>query len=172
MRFHPGHQAKSVCPNRRASGILLIHRWMLPEAHAWLLLQVDSLMHKNPVQSVCCSGRGPKFSSQDPHGNSQPSVKLMPFWPQQASGMFVMYVHTCRQNTHEVKIDESFFLKVKNRGHICTAIKPLSSGCWALTAAVKKLNENLPFLEGLTRTCSSSPLWREVALSLQTVAYS
>lgn len=64
---------------------------------------------RSAVLSVCCSGRGPGFSSQDLHGNSQPSVKLMPFWPQQASGMFVMYVHTCRQNTHEVKIDESFF---------------------------------------------------------------
>lgn len=84
--------------------------------------------------------------------------------------MLVMDVHTCRQNTHEVKIDESSFKSKEPRPHL-HCYQALVLRLLGPDSSCKKLNENLPSLEGLTRTCSSSHLNREVALSLQTVAY-
>lgn len=133
--------------------------------------QPSGWMVRSAVSSVYCSGRGPGFNCQDHAWQLTTICKTDAlFWPQQASGVLVMSVHTCRQNTHEVKIDESSFKSKEPRPHPHCY---LSSPCPRLLGpegSCRKLNENLPFLEGLTRTCSSSHLWREVALSLQTVA--
>ena len=56
------------------------------------------------VKSTCCSGRGPRFSSQYVHGGSQPPV--MPV-PGNLTGLCQYCVHgaihTCKQNTYTHK---------------------------------------------------------------------
>jgi hypothetical protein len=63
------------------------------------------------VKSTDCSSGGPRFNSQQPHGNLQLSVTPVPGDPMPS------HRYTCRQNTnaHKIKINKSLLTKRLSR---------------------------------------------------------
>jgi hypothetical protein len=52
------------------------------------------------AQWLSCSCRGPRFGSQHPHGRSQPSLSLVPWDPESASGLLWVSLDLWCRDTH------------------------------------------------------------------------
>jgi hypothetical protein len=90
------------------------------------------------TKSTRCSCRGPGFSSQCPHGGSQPCISPVSRGQMPSSDLCVqctpmVHIHASKQNTHTHKI------KINTSTHTHTLTKAYAPWAWKNSTAVKSV---------------------------------